>query len=85
MSQSPTMYTTPWCGYCRRLKKQLAQEGIEIIEVDIERDPAAAEYVMTVNGGFQTVPTVVFADGSALTNPSAGAVMQRMKDLAIAS
>jgi mycoredoxin len=70
MIQPPIMYTTPWCGYCRRLKSQLAREGIEISEVDIERDPAAAEYVMTVNGGYQTVPTVVFPDGSTLTNPS---------------
>jgi mycoredoxin len=85
MPQRPTMYTTTWCGYCRRLKRQLAEEGIEINEVDIERDPAAAEYVMKVNGGFQTVPTLVFADGSTLTNPSARAVKQRMEDLAIAS
>jgi hypothetical protein len=40
-------------------------------EVDIERDPAAADYVMSVNGGNQTVPTVVFPDGSVLVNPSA--------------
>lgn len=85
MTHLPTMYTTPWCGYCRRLKRQLAQEGIEINEVDIERDPAAADYVMRVNGGFQTVPTILFADGSTLTNPSARAVRQRMEDLAIAS
>jgi mycoredoxin len=85
MTQRPTMYTTTWCGYCRRLKRQLAEEGIEINEVDIERDPAAAEHVMKVNGGFQTVPTMVFVDGSTLTNPSARAVKQRMEDLAIAS
>jgi len=83
MSQPLTMYTTPWCGYCRRLKSQLAREGIEITEVDIERDPAAADHVMAVNGGYQTVPTVVFSDGSTLTNPSARAVMQRMADLAV--
>jgi len=82
MAQAPTMFTTPWCGYCRRLKGQLAREGIEIIEVDIERDPAAAEFVMTVNEGFQTVPTVLFADGSTLTNPSVDAITQRMADLA---
>jgi mycoredoxin len=85
MTTAPTMYTTTWCGYCRRLKNQLAREGIDIIEVDIERDPAAAEYVMTVNGGYQTVPTVLFADGSTLTNPSVRAVRQRLDDLAIAS
>lgn len=83
MTQPLTMYTTPWCGYCRRLKSQLAREGIEITEVDIEREPAAAEYVMTVNGGYQTVPTVLFPDGSTLTNPSVRAIKQRMEDLAV--
>jgi mycoredoxin len=76
------MYTTPWCAFCRRLKSQLAREGIEITEVDIEQDPAAADYVMSVNGGFQTVPTVVFPDGTALTNPSAAAVKQRLLERA---
>ncbi|MDV3126785.1 mycoredoxin [Mycobacterium sp. 21AC1] len=65
-----TMYTTTWCGYCSRLKVALKSEGIAYTEVDIEQDPAAAEFVMSVNGGNQTVPTVKFADGSALTNPS---------------
>jgi mycoredoxin len=82
MAAPLTMYTTSWCAYCRRLKSQLARDGIEMAEVDIEQDPAAAEYVMSVNGGFQTVPTVVFADGSALTNPSAAAVKQRLHELA---
>jgi mycoredoxin len=82
MSQPLTMYTTPWCGYCRRLKSQLAREGIEITEVDIEREPDAAEYVMTVNGGYQTVPTVLFPDGSTLTNPSVQAIKQRLEELA---
>lgn len=81
MAQPLTMYTTPWCGYCRRLKSQLAREGIEITEVDIEREPDAAEYVMTVNGGYQTVPTVLFPDGSTLTNPSVHAIKQRLEEL----
>lgn len=65
-----TMYSTSWCGYCRRLKAQLDREGIGYEVVDIERDEAAAEYVMSVNGGNQTVPTVQFRDGTALTNPT---------------
>lgn len=65
-----TMYSTPWCGYCHRLKAQLDREGIEYEVVNIERDPAAAKFVETVNGGNQTVPTIRFKDGSALTNPS---------------
>ncbi|GAA3198869.1 glutaredoxin domain-containing protein [Actinocorallia longicatena] len=70
-----TMYTTQWCGYCRRLKSQLAREGIAMREIDIERDDEAARFVMSVNGGNQTVPTVVAIaqDGTehVLTNPSA--------------
>ena len=73
-----TMYTTSWCGFCRTLKKQLARAGIEIAEVDIERDEAAAEFVMSVNGGNQTVPTVVFPDGTTLVNPSAAQVRERL-------
>ena len=64
------MYSTVWCGYCKRLKTMLKSEGIEFTEVDIEHDPEAAQFVMSVNGGNQTVPTVKFPDGSALTNPS---------------
>ena len=83
MSQRVTMYCTPWCGFCRRLKSQLAREGIEVAEVDIEQDPSAADYVMSVNGGMQMVPTVLFADGTALTNPSAGQVRERLAALAV--
>jgi mycoredoxin len=72
------MYSTPWCGYCRRLKTQMEREGIEYLEVDIEADPAAADYVMSVNGGNQTVPTLVFPDGSAMTNPSLAQVKDRL-------
>ncbi len=83
MSQRVTMYCTPWCGFCRRLKSQLAREGIEVAEVDIEQDPSAADYVMSVNGGMQMVPTVLFADGTALTNPSAAQVRERLAALAL--
>lgn len=76
-----TMYTTPWCGYCKRLKSQLSREGITGREVNIEQDPGAAEYVMKVNGGNATVPTVVFADDTAMTNPSLAQVKQKLAEL----
>jgi len=77
------MYTTQWCAFCRRLKGQLARDGITMTEVDIERDPAAADYVMSVNGGNQTVPTIVFPDGSVMVNPSAAQVKKRMAERAL--
>ncbi len=77
-----TMYSTPWCGYCVRLKRAMEREGIRYAEVDIERDPQAADTVMAVNGGYQTVPTLVFPDGSALTNPSLTQVKERLAAVA---
>jgi mycoredoxin len=82
MSHSITMYSTPWCGYCRRLKGQLERAGIAFTEVDIEQRPEAAELVAKVNHGNKTVPTVVFPDGSALTNPSIAQVSDRLAVLA---
>jgi mycoredoxin len=73
-----TMYSTVWCGYCRRLKSQMERAGISYVEVNIEDDPASADLVMNVNGGSQTVPTVVFPDGSALTNPSLAQVQAQL-------
>ena len=72
------MYTTPWCGYCVRLKTQMDRAGIAYTEVNIEDEPDAASYVMSVNGGNQTVPTLVFPDGSAATNPSLRQVQERL-------
>ena len=81
MTDAPTtltMYSTSWCGYCRRLKSQLDRNGISYFEVDIEQTPDAAEFVMKVNGGNQTVPTVHFPNGTALTNPTLAQVQAEL-------
>lgn len=78
MSSEVVMYSTPWCGYCKRLKSMMLREGIAFREVDIEQDDAAATFVAQVNNGNQTVPTVLFADGSALTNPSLAQVKAKI-------
>jgi mycoredoxin len=77
-----TMYSTPWCGYCHRLKSQLQREGIEFQVVDIEQHPEAAETVARVNNGNQTVPTLLFTDGSTQTNPSVAQVKEKLAALA---
>lgn len=73
-----TMYTTTWCGYCVRLKDGLRRAGIEFAEVNIEFDESAAELVASVNGGNRTVPTIVFPDGAALTNPTVAEVQAKL-------
>jgi len=78
MSAQLTMYSTPWCGYCHRLRGQLDREGIAYTVIDIEQEPEAAQIVEQVNNGSQTVPTLVFPDGSALTNPSVAQVKAKL-------
>jgi mycoredoxin len=73
-----TMFSTTWCGYCRRLKAQMDEAGIAYTEVNIEEQPDAATFVEQVNGGNQTVPTLLFPDGTAATNPSLAEVRARL-------
>ena len=77
-----TMYSTTWCGYCHRLGSQMDRAGIPYEVVDVERDAAAARYVRSVNGGNQTVPTILFPDGSALTNPTIAQLQEHLGRLA---
>ena len=77
-----TMYSTPWCGYCHRLKSQLDREGVTYEVVDIEQHPEAADVVEQVNNGNQTVPTLVYSDGTAQTNPSLKQVQEKLASLA---
>ena len=78
---SVTMYSTQWCGYCHRLKAGLDSEGIRYAVVDIESVPDAAFLVEQVNQGNQTVPTLVYSDGSAQTNPSVAEVRTKLASL----
>jgi mycoredoxin len=73
-----TMFSTSWCGYCSRLKSQLDKEGIGYSEVNIEEVDGTAALVESLNGGNQTVPTVLFPDGTSATNPSAREVAMRL-------
>ncbi|QEV20112.1 mycoredoxin [Streptomyces alboniger] len=82
MPGTVTMYSTTWCGYCRRLKGQMDREGIAYEEINIEQDPDSAAFVEKANGGNQTVPTllVISASGteSVMTNPSLAQVKQAL-------
>ncbi|MFE9019767.1 mycoredoxin [Streptomyces sp. NPDC007808] len=83
MQGTVTMYSTTWCGYCQRLKKQLEREGIAYTEINIEQDPESAAFVEKANGGNQTVPTVQIVPlggGSevVMTNPSLAQVKQAL-------
>lgn len=63
------MYTTPWCGYCVRLRRQLESEGISYREIDVAADPSHDARIIAASGGFRTVPTVDVG-GELLVNPT---------------
>lgn len=56
------VYSTTWCPDCVAAKRALEQRGLPFEEINIENDPSAAEYVMSVNGGKRSVPTLVSQD-----------------------
>ena len=64
------MYGTSWCSDCRRSQRFLDQRGVAYTYINIEKDEAAARRVVELNNGNQSVPTIVFPDGSILVEPS---------------
>lgn len=68
-SETVTMFSTTWCGYCRRLKRQLEEAGIAFTEVDLEDDPSHDDKIIAKTGGYRTVPTLE-VKGRLLVNPT---------------
>ncbi len=64
------MYTTNVCGDCRRAKAFFEANKIEYLQIGIEGDEEATEFVYAVNKGMRSVPTIVFPDGTVLVEPT---------------
>ena len=77
------MYSAEWCGDCRRSKRLLAELGVEYTLIDVESDPSAAAKVMEINGGMQSIPVIVFSDGTHLTEPSDSDLKAKLEALQI--
>ncbi len=76
------MFTTSWCGDCRRAKKVFAEQGVPYTEINIEDEPEAAEQVRRLNHGMQSVPTIVFPDGTILVEPSTPKLLDKFTSMA---
>lgn len=64
------VYGTAWCGDSRRARRFLDENNIVYEWIDIDTDKPGAEFVMSVNHGNRSVPTILFPDGSTLVEPS---------------
>lgn len=76
-----TMYSTTWCGDCRRARRVFEAMGIAYTEINITEDAAAAEVVMRLNGSMRSVPTILFPDGSILVEPSTATLEAKLASL----
>jgi mycoredoxin len=74
-------YGTTWCPGCRRAKKMLITKDIEFEWINIGEDVAGREFVMEVNNGYRSVPTIVFPDGDILVEPSNAELAAKLSQL----
>ena len=75
------MYGTRWCPDCLRAKQVFTRQNIAYDWIDIEQDAAACAYVEKINGGFKSVPTILFPDGSTLVEPDNATLQKKLKTL----
>lgn len=73
-TQDIVLFSTRWCGDCRRAKRLFDALGVPFTEINIDEDRAAAARVMRLNDGMRSVPTILFPDGSVLVEPSNAAL-----------
>ena len=77
------MYSADWCVECVRSKRLLDELNITYTLIDIEADSKAADKVIEINGGMRSIPVIVFADGTHLTEPSDIALKAKLTSLGI--
>lgn len=78
-----TMYGAEWCGDCRRSSALLKELGVNYNYINVEEDPSAADKVVEINGGAQSIPVIVFEDGTHLTEPSDPALKAKLIELGV--
>jgi len=78
-----TMYGAEWCGDCRRSKKFLDANNVKYNYIDVETDASASDKVIEINGGMRSIPVILFADGTHLTEPSDPALKEKLEALKV--
>lgn len=83
-TQSPVkFYGAMWCGDTRRARSWFDNHKIPYEWIDVDKDKEAEEFVKSVNNGFRSIPTIVFADGSRLTEPSVRKLEEHARKLGL--
>lgn len=75
------MYGAQWCGDCVRTKRLLNELGVDFDYINIEEVAGAADKVVEINGGTQSIPVLIFRDGTHLTEPSDKDLRKKIESL----
>lgn len=78
-----TFYGADWCGDCRRSKRLLDELNVEYTYVDTETTEGAIDKVLEYNKGAQSIPVIVFKDGTHLTEPSDPQLRSKLEELGV--
>ena len=76
------MYGAQWCGDCRRTKRQLDELGVPYEYLDVEHDDQLRDEAIAISGR-QSIPVVVFADGTHLVEPTTPSLYAKLVELGI--
>lgn len=77
-SMKPVVYGASWCPDARRSRKFLDDHDLQYEWIDIDENRQGKEYVKKVNQGKVVIPTIRFADGSILVEPSSEQLAAKM-------
>jgi mycoredoxin len=81
MPDAIIVYGHPTCPNLGPVKGLLTQSKVKFEYIDIHQDIAAAARVRAINNDNESVPTLVFPDGSTLTEPTVGELQSKLKSL----
>lgn len=70
VDESLVVYGTRWCGDCHRSRRYLDQHQVPYLWIDVDGSDDAEKRILAINRGRRSVPTIVFPDGTSLTEPS---------------
>jgi mycoredoxin len=74
-------YNKTWCPDCHRARAVLVENQVQFLDVDVSKDNKAKEFVKQINNGNESVPTIVFPDGTALVEPRKSILAEKLKSL----
>lgn len=77
------MYGAEWCGDCIRSKRLLTELDVAFNYINIEEVEGAADKVVEINGGAQSIPVIVFSDGTHMTEPSDPDLRKKLSELGV--